>query len=223
MIWRGTAVAGFVLLASCGATEPSSTASDSALREIVSEVPAGVLADPALGAVLEGDAEALARALHSGTGRLSPGFLLETAVSSNACRTDVLRVLVDAGADPSRVDPGTLASPLLRAAGSGARECFEFLLAAGADASAVDVNGYGVIANAYMSGDSGFFEWILGHAGIANHHPRDLVRAVHVSVIRKDAPGCRALVGVGVDAALLEEELGPGSAGPVASEDPCRF
>lgn len=190
-----------ILLTACGADQPEPVApEDQALAHVLRDAPPGFLADPLVQAAVEGDADEVRGLLDGRTFEdkdAAMDGLLAFVASSRGCSPAVLTVILDAGGSLSRKDD-TGSTVLLYSAASGAADCYDHLLALGADPAGINVNGYGAISHAYLSGNQQLFDAILGSR--SEKSPIDLATALGLAVRKEDWAACRSLLDAGAEA-----------------------
>ncbi|WP_227978260.1 ankyrin repeat domain-containing protein [Arenimonas daejeonensis] len=165
------------------------------------DFPRDVLADPLLHNAVNGNAGEVRRLLAQGReidAVPSLNLVLVFVAHQRQCSPEVVNALVEGGADPAVVDD-TGMNVLLMAAASGAGDCFKTLLALGADPARLNINGYGVVSHAYLSGDISFFNWVLGSDDVAPKHSGDLNIALQAALLGEDWTSCRTLLEAGAE------------------------
>jgi ankyrin repeat protein len=162
-----------------------------------------------LDAVAAGDAERAETLLRKGAPADPADGAESTALyrAAAAGRTGLVRVLLEAGADPGRISGGEEEGlPLCAAAAGGHVEAVEALLAAGADPAGREAGGWTPVLWAAAGGRDGALHALLA-AGAGAEDANDDGDTPLTLAARRGAPGAvRALLEAGADPARPDGE-----------------
>ena len=140
-------------------------------------------------AVITGNADAVRRLLAAGA-QVDQPIMADggTALHVAAAENDVamVQVLLDAGADV-RATNQHLRTPLMTAAGNGARECAQLLLDRGAQINAVDAYGLSPIARAIQRGRLDMLDFLADRGADLDATSNEGWNLLHLAAVEDNA------------------------------------